>query len=80
MYTSFSNALSIKDTNTGEDSALLHSCYQQLNNYLLAIKRQYGISTPFGMLTAYNEFKICWLGKNEGINHIQTLYISENTF
>lgn len=49
----------------------------QLYNYLQVLQCQYGVETPFGILTTYEQFQICWLDKKEGSNAKRKLYVTE---
>ena len=59
-----------------KDSRPRPSSFGQLFNYLLILKHRYGIKEPFGILTTYESFFICWLKKgNQGAD--KTVYGEE---
>lgn len=49
----------------------------QLYDSLLNVKRQHGIKTPYGMLSTYTRFQICWLDAEEGSKEERTLQTSQ---
>lgn len=39
--------------------------YGQMYDYLLDVQNEYGVSKPYGLLTTFNEFRICWLPEDK---------------
>ena len=52
---------SFKNDESGDFSILNDNLNNQISNYLLQLKNLYGISTPIGIISTYNEWKICFL-------------------
>uniref|UniRef100_A0A7S0SRF7 DUF5898 domain-containing protein n=1 Tax=Chromulina nebulosa TaxID=96789 RepID=A0A7S0SRF7_9STRA len=53
---------SFKKSGTGDiDEQLNEELQNQITNYLLQLKYTYGITFPIGVITTYNEWKICCL-------------------
>lgn len=45
----------------------LELIYGQLFDYLCDVRNEYGVKNPYGMLTTFNEFQICWLDDGDAM-------------
>uniref|UniRef100_T1J4Q9 Uncharacterized protein n=1 Tax=Strigamia maritima TaxID=126957 RepID=T1J4Q9_STRMM len=54
-------------TSDGELSKRRKRCFTQIGLDLMVMKKYYGINSPLGILTDYNEWIMCWLRDSESL-------------
>lgn len=59
-------------------SQLPLSAYHQLNQYLVMLHNTHGVQTPFGILTTYTHWIICWLDNGNKIAKATDLNVIRN--